>query len=149
MRTGADDEAWLDGIWRRHRPRVVGFLRRASEPNEAEDLAEQTFIEAWRRRAEAPDQPLPWLLRIANQLHRSRHGTPVPWTPLARVDPELAAACAALTDDERACLLLFVLDDLTDEEVAQVVGCDPDTARRDRERARDKLRHAVGGVMTA
>lgn len=149
MRTGANDEAWLDDIWRRHRPRVVGFLRRASEPSEAEDLAEQTFIEAWRHRAEAPDQPLPWLLRIAHQLHRARHGTPVPWTPLARADARLAAACATLTDDERACLLLFVLDGLSDEEVAEVVGSDPATVQRVREQARDKLRHAMGGVMTA
>jgi DNA-directed RNA polymerase specialized sigma24 family protein len=148
LRTGADDEAWLDGIWRRHRPRVVGFLRRASEPSEAEDLAEQAFIEAWRRRAEAPDEVLPWLLGIAHQLQRSRHGTRVPWTPPSRADAGLAAACAALTDDERACLLLFVLDGLTDEQVAEVAGCDPDTARRHRERAREKLRYATGGVMT-
>lgn len=144
VRTGPDDQAWLDDLWRRYRPRVVSFLRRVSDPSVAEELAERTFVEAWRRRDEAPDEPLPWLFHIAHHLPRARRGTA--YRPEARHDAVsgIAAACAELTETERACLMMFVLDGFTDDEVAGVLDLDRDTARQARRRAREKLRHAVG-----
>ncbi|MEJ3750776.1 sigma-70 family RNA polymerase sigma factor [Actinomycetes bacterium KLBMP 9797] len=144
MRRAPDDEAWLADLWSGHRSRVVSFLRRVCDAGDAEELAERTFVEAWRRRDEVPDAPLPWLFRIAHRLAHDR-GAP-PYRPEAHrgESARVAAACTELTDTERASLMMFVLDGFTDDEVAGVLGLDPDAARRERHRAREKLRHAVG-----
>lgn len=138
------DEAWLADLWSRHRPRVVSFLRRVSDAGDAEELAERTFVEAWRRRGQAPDDPLPWLFHLAHRLVCARGGPP--YRPEARRgEPAgVVAACAELTDTERACLMMFVLDGFTDGQVASVLGVDREAARQARHRAREKLRHTVG-----
>src|SRR4051794_38866283 len=61
----ADDERFRR-LYASHAGDVVRYaLRRVSTPDAAEDVAAETFAVAWRRRAEAPDDPLPWLYRIA------------------------------------------------------------------------------------
>src|SRR5690348_1641770 len=63
----ADFEGWF----RRHYPRVLAYvLRRLPDRSAAEDLAAETFLIAWRRREKIPEDPLPWLFKVAgNQLH--------------------------------------------------------------------------------
>ena len=40
----------------------------------AEDVASETFLIAWRRLADVPEQPLPWLLGVARNLLRQQFG---------------------------------------------------------------------------
>ena len=57
----------FDQLYRAHRDDVWRYLRRraASEP---EDLTTEVFLVAWRRRAELPDAPLPWLYGVARKV---------------------------------------------------------------------------------
>jgi DNA-directed RNA polymerase specialized sigma24 family protein len=36
-----------------------------ADPGSAEDVASETLLIAWRRLAEVPQPPLPWLLAVA------------------------------------------------------------------------------------
>ncbi len=53
---------WFRGVYRRHYPDVVRYgLRRLDGMAAAEELAQEVFLVAWRRRSEVPARTLPWL----------------------------------------------------------------------------------------
>jgi RNA polymerase sigma factor (sigma-70 family) len=62
------------------------------------------------------------------------------------VSKELAAALARLPSGDRDVLLLVALADLTYEEVASALGLKYGTVASRLNRARRKLREALGGV---
>lgn len=45
--------------------RVLRYALQHADPPSAEDVASETFLIAWRRLADVPEQPLPWLLVVA------------------------------------------------------------------------------------
>jgi DNA-directed RNA polymerase specialized sigma24 family protein len=61
----------FEALYAAHRDDIWRYLRRraASEP---EDLTTEVFLVAWRRRAELPDAPLPWLYGVARKVPRPR-----------------------------------------------------------------------------
>lgn len=68
------DRAAFDALVGRHHRRVRACLvARMSDPHEAEDLAQEVFVTAYRKFADYdPDRPLaPWLRRIALNLLRN------------------------------------------------------------------------------
>ena len=126
----------------------------------------ETFLVAWRRLDDVPDDPLPWLLvvarnTIANQRRSAarRHRTLTEVALRQRLEqassdaaPEdvavtratMIAALATLTATEREALLLTAWDGLDDVDAARVAGCSPRTFRVRLHRARRRLDHAVG-----
>jgi len=133
-RAAAGDVAAFTELVRRHERRVRGFLTRLTRGDGADDLAQETFLKAWRVagafRGEGSYQG--WLLRIAWRLflssRRRRHEEPVEaddrraadmGDPDARIDVD--RALAALPDRERAAALLCLGEGYSHSEAAAIL----------------------------
>jgi len=156
----------FDQLYRAHRDDVWRYLRRraASEP---EDLTTEVFLVAWRRRAELPGTPLPYLYGIARKVlanHRrggarrdaltERAGGHAPVTvpdhaEAFGVRDELARALASLSDSDRELVLLVAWEGLSVGEAATALGCRSGTAAVRLHRARRRLHTALRGQEPA
>jgi DNA-directed RNA polymerase specialized sigma24 family protein len=66
----------FERLHRRHRRAVYGLaLRDLRDPDEAEDITQVTFLNAYRAlwRGDAPESPRAWLLAIARDVCRRRY----------------------------------------------------------------------------
>jgi RNA polymerase sigma-70 factor, ECF subfamily len=155
-------EEIFDGTY----PRVLAYsLRRAADRGSAEEVVSETFLIAWRRRHELPEEPLPWLLGtarkvLANQrraagrrLPTGTHGAPDPaQAPDAGPGPyetvaereALAAAFARLAGRDREVLSLIAWEGLQVREAARVVGCSAAAFSLRLHRARRRLLKELG-----
>src|SRR6266508_2196137 len=69
----------FERLYRRHRRDVYGaVLRDVRDPDEAEDVTQIAFMNAFRaiRRGEEPDKPRAWLVAIARNVVRRRFQAP-------------------------------------------------------------------------
>ncbi|MGI8535421.1 MAG: RNA polymerase sigma factor [Mycobacteriales bacterium] len=116
---------------------------RHTDRDSAQEVVSETFLVAWRRLADVPGDPLPWLLvvarnTVANQrrsgyrrsvlqdevarLHRAVG--PAPGADELVVDrADVLSALARLTAKEREALLLVAWDGLSPADAARVAGC--------------------------
>jgi RNA polymerase sigma-70 factor (ECF subfamily) len=142
----------------RHGPALYRYAYRRVGADAADDVVEESFVVAWRRRAELPDDPLPWLYRTAANVianhHRSRArgdrlaARSAAQPPRLGHDPadrvalrrSLAAALGALSDRDREALLLVGWEDLDLDQAAAVAGCSVVAFRGRLRRARNRLR---------
>ncbi|MFF3667908.1 RNA polymerase sigma factor [Microtetraspora malaysiensis] len=151
---------------------IHGYVARRLGPAPAEDVVAETFLVAFRKRARynpAKATMRSWLYGIATNLvhkHRRaevralramiRHGLP-PTSPgheervTAQVSAEslrseLAEAIARLSQGQRDVLLLTALAGLSHEEIAAALGISYGTVGSRLNRARSKIRTALGGV---
>ena len=69
-RGGGADEVLLASIYRRHSAAVLAYALRRCAPDDAADVASETFVVAWRRIADIPDEPAvrPWLFGVARRV---------------------------------------------------------------------------------
>ena len=126
----------FEQLWDRHHRRVHAYALRRTDPASAQDVVSETFLVAWRRRAELPADELPWLLGVARLVMANQARThPGP----AEADDEVRRALAALQPDDREALILVAWDRLRPAEAALVVGCSPPAFRVRRFRARRRL----------
>ena len=59
-------------LYERHASLVLAYARRRIGADEAEDVLAETFLVAWRRRDDVPDDALPWLYAVAGNVLRNR-----------------------------------------------------------------------------
>ena len=150
-------------LWEEHAPRVLAYALRHADRDTAHEVVSETFLVAWRRLADVPGEPLPWLLVVArNTLANHRrsgyrqallHGELQRLTELAgpgaaaevsAVERQsVLAALAALTPTEREALLLVAWDGLTTAQAAQVAGCSASAFAVRLHRARRRLRETT------
>ena len=160
-------------IFERHFGSVHRYLHRRAGRGLADELAAETFVLAFERRASchASGSVLPWLYGIAtNLLHRSwraerrqlraygRSGVDQ-WAvyedeAAARVDgaafdARLARALAAMRPLERDALLLYALVDLSYEEIAFALDIPVGTVRTWLHRARLTARRVLASEPEA
>lgn len=173
----AEDDRYAFGeLVRQHQSAVRGFLRRLTGGRHAlaDDLAQETFVEAYRSLARFHGKSAfgTWLFGIAyNRFRRSRRQQreTVEWTDetemanamaggemsvpaaSATVDlqQDLAGALARLSTDEQAAIHLCYVEGLTHEEAARVLGCPLGTLKTHVFRAKDKLRAILGAWVPA
>jgi RNA polymerase sigma-70 factor, ECF subfamily len=144
-------------LYERHRDDVWRYFRRRV-PDAAEDLVTEVFVVAWRRRADVPDEPLPWLYGVARHVlsnHRrgaarqeallrraSEHVQASGGDPaeLVGVRADLGRALRALSETEREVVLLVAWEGLSIAEAAAALGCRRGTAAVRLHRARRRLR---------
>ena len=149
-----------DEIYRSLAPRVVGYLR-ARGAHDAEDLAGEVFVQVTRdlprfRGRDDPDAVRRWVFTIArNRLtdsgrrraRRPRTGDEVPEHPARErsepIDPELVAALAQLTPDQREVLALRFVADLPLEDVARLTKRTVGATKSLQHRGLENLRAAV------
>jgi len=148
----------------RHFDAVAAFLARRVGPDTAEDLAQEVFVTAFRKRRKFDaryDSARPWLLGIATRAvasHRRaerrqlqlyqrvvNEGAP-PEHVRADFDPDLFAGLTALARRDRDAFLLHVWGDLAYEQVAQALDIPVGTVRSRIHRARRQLTAHLGGA---
>ncbi|MFY1623638.1 RNA polymerase sigma factor [Micromonospora sp. WMMD723] len=142
--------------------------RRVGDMELAQELTQETFVVAWRRRHAEPSQPLPWLYGIARRVladqWRARRSRPAT-VPMAGVDVpseggefeavglahDLQRAFARLSEPDREVLRLVTWEELDVSAAAQVLGCSRTAAAVRLFRARQRLARLmnVGAPSTA
>jgi RNA polymerase sigma factor (sigma-70 family) len=171
----------FSGIFERHYAAVHRYLARRVGKARADDLASQTFVLAFERRDAfnpVAESARPWLLGIATNLMRNElRAEQRLLRALARLDAfsagdlaeeaertlartdaardvaRIAAALAALDDDQRDVLLMYAWGELTYEEIAQALTIPVGTVRSRLARARAALQpgladHAMDSCST-
>jgi len=154
------DQRAFGELVNRHQSLVRGMLARLTGRSaDADDLAQETFVQAWRRldTYRGPGRFKSWLCQIAysrflmslrRDKARSRmldtvrhHGTQIEeagWQPGARLD--IDRALALLGEDERTCVVLCYASGLSHSEAAEVTGLAIGTVKSHVNRGRAKLK---------
>lgn len=156
----SDDRAAFSALVRRHQSAVRHFLRHLSGGDAAlaDDLAQDTFVSAWRglARFQGHASFSTWLLGIAHNHWRNarRKPRPVPVeaahlatlepvpspAPLSDLRHDLERALRTLGTDEQAALHLCYQQGLTHAEIADVLQWPIGTVKTHINRGKDKLR---------
>jgi len=159
MRDIDQQSDWFRAMYARHYPDVVRYgLRRLGGLAAAEELAQEVFLVAWRRRTEVPGYALPWLYGVARRLlanhWRAQRAAPpgVPLTETATMADrhdavtdllDVRSALAGLSEDDQEILRLVGWEQLSLAEAALVLGCGTTAAKVRLHRARRRLRDAL------
>jgi RNA polymerase sigma-70 factor (ECF subfamily) len=139
---------------------VASYLLARTDRETAADTLASTFEVAWRRIAEVPEEPLPWLLGVARRVlanarrSRSRQVALVERMAQATsqrageadacvVPAALPAAMAKLTAAQQEALLLIAWEGLSEREAATVLGCTRVAFAARLHRARSRVRAAM------
>jgi len=162
-------------IFERYFSQIHQYLAGRVGGKTADDLAAEVFVVAFAQRQRydlARGSARPWLYGIAtNLIGTYRRQEQRRYRALARTDarqvspsdedlvadrvsasavgPALAAALAALETGDRDVLLLVALADLGNREVAEALGIPYGTVGSRLNRARKRLREALGGTNPA
>lgn len=156
--------------------RIYGVIYRlVGDVHEAEDLTQDTFVNAYRARNgfRGDSQVYTWLYRIAVNLTRNRleqlARRPVPWaeagldgegdepedstdtperrTENAELGQVVAAAVLRLRPDFRTVIILREYEQLSYEEIASILGCTVQTVKTRLFRARNLLRRRLSKYL--
>jgi RNA polymerase sigma-70 factor, ECF subfamily len=133
--------------------------RYASNPSEAEDIAQDALLRAWRRRSTLRDSERrnQWLGTIVRNEAFRQHARVRP-DPTSKIEfregaedervlatvelADLHAALERLSERDRRLLELRYEEDLTHPAIARLLGIPEGTVKVRLHRARDKLRRA-------
>ncbi|MCA1219231.1 RNA polymerase sigma factor [Streptomyces sp. 8L] len=140
-----DTEAQFTELYRANYEDVLRFVRRRAHPMNVDDIVGETFLAAWRRRREIPENPRPWLFGAARnvmlnadrsmrrqsalvvhiQLAAEAGGHEPAVDATARVDSriDLVSAWQSLTPADGEVLALHVWEGLNARDAATVLGC--------------------------
>jgi RNA polymerase sigma-70 factor (ECF subfamily) len=148
MTAFSQGEELLDVLYAQHAAALLAYVQRllGGDRQQAEDVVQETFLRAWRRRAVlSGESARPWLYTVARRLvidgYRQRRAAPAgsaPGPPGAAAPDELeqallrwdvAAAFRTLGDDHRAVLLEVHYRDRTVAEAARVLGIPEGTVK--------------------
>ena len=148
----------FESLFRANYPAVRAYALRRARPDVAQDVVAETFLVAWRRLGDIPDDALPWLYAVARRVlanerrsadRRSgleeRVATVV--SPREPSDPSehmgdaelLRSALAALSDVDREALMLVAWHGLSGARAARAAGCSRATFAVRLHRARGRL----------
>lgn len=154
------DRRAFEQLYRSHVGQVYGLcLRMTGQPAEAEDCAQEAFIQAWRKLAQFRGDAAfgTWLHRIAVNAVLARRRRNRPEDPLDE-GRELAApaenpgdqsdietAVAGLPDGARHVFVLLAVYGYTHEEAGEMLGIAAGTCKAQLHRARRLLGERLGG----
>jgi RNA polymerase sigma-70 factor, ECF subfamily len=151
------DDGWEWG--EAHRVCLRMAYRYASNPSEAEDIAQDALLRAWRRRStlREADRRNQWLATIVRNEAFRQHARVRP-DPTAAIETyeaaedaqvvatveraDLHAALRRLSERDRQLLELRYTEDLTQQAIARRLGIPEGTVKVRLHRARNKLRRA-------
>jgi RNA polymerase sigma-70 factor (ECF subfamily) len=158
----AGDRAAFAELVHRRQASVRGFLKRlCRDAALADDLAQDSFVQAWRTIGGVRDAAAfsGWLRRIALNAwlqHRRRQGArplevvdeaALATASIAAPDPTVAqdldAALAALSDAQRLCVVLSYSEGLSGAEIAQATGLPLGTVKSHLARGAARLRELL------
>jgi RNA polymerase sigma-70 factor, ECF subfamily len=130
----------FEELFRKAYPAVRGYALRRTSPEAAHDVVAETFLVAWRRFEDVPEDALPWLFGVArrvlaNQRRTSGRGEGLEQGLAARAprpdDLEegvaesdvVRAALARLSERDREALMLVAWHGLSGKRAARAAGC--------------------------
>lgn len=163
-------QADFEELYRRHHRRVLAYIRRrVDDPELAQDLAADTFLQALAsfHRLQRLEAGLSWLLTISRRtvnahlrrrrvlpLHLWGWPSPEPADPCRELEEEelaaaLRRAVRSLRERQRQALLLRFVQGLPGPQVARVMGIQHGTARLLLHRAIGRLREDLGRYAEA
>lgn len=148
--------AIFERVYSEHAAAVKAYVLRRAPASRADDVVSEVFTVCWRRLEDLPEDPLPWLLRVAaNVLHTDRRGearrerlhrraadaasSAPDWAPAPR-DAGIGQALARLRRTDRELLLLIAWEGLSPAQAAVALGVRAGTVRVRLHRARARLR---------
>jgi RNA polymerase sigma-70 factor (ECF subfamily) len=155
------DEQAFRALYRRHTPRLFGFVSRLLPQThpEGEDIVQETWIRACERLGQFERRSAfsTWLLGIGlnvvrdtlrrDQRHRTVTENPPPDPPRRNEDSEsridLKRAIQALPDDNRMVLVLHDVEGLTHQEIAERLEIPIGTTKSRLFRARQMIRERL------
>ena len=159
-------KAAFRSIYEEHYGAVLGFVLRRHPRAGAEDVVQETFLVAWRRFADLPEPPLPWLYGTARKVlanrrrGETRHGAleakiagshveeESGVTEWAVPDQAVRRALARLPEADQEILRLVAWEGLTPGQAAAVLGCSREAARVRLYRARRRFARALAEAET-
>jgi len=132
------------------------FSRRVPTADDAQDLTSETFAAVLERRCPRGVEPLCWLYgiarrKLADSIRRRKAEArrlgrvPQPIAPTTESGLELRRLVDALPDDQREALLLQALEDLSIQEIAQVMGRSAGSVKALLQRAKERVRRESAG----
>lgn len=158
MTTPSDAEQRFREAFEATATRVLAYVLRHTDRDAAQDVVADVFLVAWRRIADLPDDPLPWLLVVARNTLANRRRSATRRDQLARRLADVAGtgttaaaedyavdrssmltALLGLTEAEREAILLVAWDGLTPVDAARVAGCSRGAFDARLHRARHRL----------
>jgi RNA polymerase sigma-70 factor, ECF subfamily len=160
----SDRRARFEAIYGEHVTAVSRYCLRRSPPDIADDVAAETFLVAWRRLDELPDDVAPWLFGVARNIlanHsrgerrqravRDRLAAERPVPPPEPGDPGAAvrAALAHLSERDREAIMLIHWEGLTPTQAARVLGTTAAAMRVRLHRAHRRLARVLGDPTAA
>ena len=133
------------------------------DPDSSDDVVAETFLVAWRRLDEVPNEAAPWLFGVARNVRlnllrgdrrREALADRLRLAPAVHAEPTgeraaLSAALAALSESDREVILLAAWEGLDHGEIAGVLGCSRTAARVRLHRARRRLAAALADPNAA
>lgn len=149
------EEARLEALFCDHFSAVRSYARRRAPESMVDDVVAETFLVAWRRIDDLPDEARPWLLGVARktlstQLRSARRRSSLveklsaaeATGALSQVDgPDtgLIGALQRLSATDQEVLALAAWEDLRPREAAVVLGVSPAWYRVRLHRAKRRL----------
>jgi RNA polymerase sigma-70 factor, ECF subfamily len=147
----------FEAIWNEHYAAIFSFARRRLSGDEAaKDVAADTFLVAWRRLDEVPDEPRAWLFKVARNVlanydrgrgrRRALQARLIATQEAPTTDPPgeaidgLAAAFNRLKPSAREALALIAWEELKPRQAAQVLGMSAARFSLRLHRAKQRLR---------
>lgn len=162
-----DPQERFAALYDEHYPAIVRYAARRTDPEQARDIAMDTFLVVWRRLDEVPPEALPWLYGVARnvlaneqrgarrrssllgRLYRDPAPVAAPDHALATVETlRIRQAMATLSPTDQETLQLVAWEELDVAAAAQVVGCTPRTFATRLRRARVRLQAALNPDAT-
>ena len=155
------DRERFEQLFRSQHAAVHSFTRRRMAPEAVEDVVSETFLVAWRRLRDLPEEPLPWLLGVArNVIATKLRGDARRLRLQARAQAEyqlpvadplpghadtglITAALMRLNEADREALTLIAWDGLTPSQAAAVLEIPVNRFRVRLHRAGKRLRWAI------
>lgn len=154
---GDDDRTYFEALFCRHYGAVMRYAVRRVGVDTAGDVVSETFLTAWRRLEDVPDNALPWLYAtarrvIANEVRRrdrqQRLGERLATErPDSRADhasmlsesARVHDALDALGERDREVICLSAWEQLNTADAAAVLGCTTTAYKVRLHRARRQL----------
>lgn len=154
------DERFESLYWTHHRD-LLAFIRRRTITDSAEDILSETFVVAWRRIDEVPEEARAWLFGVARNVmsnHARAQNRQLALRIRMQTEPaprqeDIASAIASradlvagwnrLTQSEQEVIALVAWDGLSHEQGAMVLGCTKSSFAVRLFRARRRLLHLL------
>lgn len=161
------DQQRFELLYQRHFDRVAAYLLARSDRDTAAEGLARTFEIAWRRIADVPTEPLPWLLGVARRVLAERLRTQRRQEALIeRIGQTVSeagddhaealanrervlAALGELTTFQQEAVLLIAWDGLSERDAAAALGCSRGALALRLHRARRHLRDTLTANTTA